>query len=593
MATRPETAKKILLYWMDASVALMSFMLSMMVLASAREGRISAPHAVAAELCVLATLAFLPLILRDAYDDRPRPTAKLVAGGLFAAGAVALVPPSATTTGSWEMVGCLWLSVLALYLPLRATACVGAALVALTAFYVSAVSGQPWPYLLISLTLSAVLLPATMRLWRWLWWTIREAYDSREAKATLAVSNERLRFARDLHDLLGHSLSVLTLKSELAAKLATIDAGKAAAEMADVGRLAAESLAEVQVAVDGYRVLDLDEELAGVRAALEAAGARCVIEARTDDLSPAARTLLAWAVREGATNVLKHSTATRCEIVIDGGVLEMRNDGVPAPATSGLGAHRARPAARPGGAGCAGWPSAWRPQVARSRRPATPAGEFLLRAAVPDEGSRWRRRPAMAGELGGRRWPSSGGEPARQGALADPLQHRHRQPARPARALRAVRPVAGGLSRGPRRQRRSSCSPSWSGWPPARSGSPCRGGRRPTGILAVASVITLLLAALALIWAIPVWLGMLAPFVRRRTILILPPGRSWSSTRTSRSPSGSRSRSSSSRPFSPPSSPAASWRTCGCGAWPGTPTRARRPGPGSRCRRNACASPAT
>ncbi|MEV1246033.1 sensor histidine kinase [Nonomuraea sp. NPDC050022] len=374
MATRPETAKKILLYWMDATVALMGFMLSMMVLASAREGRIFVPHAVAAEVCVLAALAVLPLVLRDAYDDRPRPTAKLVAGGLFAAGAVALVPPSITTAGSWEMVGCLWLSALALYLPLRATACVGAALVALTTFYVSAVSDQPWQYLLISLTVSAVLLPATMRLWRWLWWTIREAYDSREAKATLAVSNERLRFARDLHDLLGHSLSVLTLKSELAAKLATIDTGKAAAEMADVRRLAAESLAEVQVAVDGYRVLDLDEELAGVRAALEAAGARCVIEARTDDLSPAARTLLAWAVREGATNVLKHSTATRCAIVIDGGVLEMRNDGVPGPATSwatGAGSGLRGLAERMGAAG------------GSFTAATTPAGEFLLRAAVP------------------------------------------------------------------------------------------------------------------------------------------------------------------------------------------------------------------
>ncbi|MCA2220129.1 sensor histidine kinase [Nonomuraea aurantiaca] len=373
MATRPETAKKILLYWMDATVALMGFMLSMLVLTSVGEGGISVPHAVAAEVCVLAALAFLPLILRDAYDDRPRPTAKLVACGLFSAAAVALVP-SSVTAGSWEMAGSLWLSVLALYLPLRATACVGAGLVALTAFYVSAVSDRPWPSLLFSVTLSAVLLPGTMMLWRWLWWTIREAYDSREAKATLAVSNERLRFARDLHDLLGHSLSVLTLKSELAAKLATIDAGKAAAEMADVRRLAAESLAEVQVAVDGYRVLDLDEELAGVRAALEAAGARCLIEARTDDLSPAARTLLAWAVREGATNVLKHSTATRCAIVIDGGVLEMRNDGVHGPATSGLNG---------AGSGLRGLAERMAAAGGSFTTAATPGGEFLLRAAVP------------------------------------------------------------------------------------------------------------------------------------------------------------------------------------------------------------------
>ncbi|MEU4234130.1 histidine kinase [Nonomuraea sp. NPDC026600] len=371
MATRPETAKKILLYWMDASVALMAVLLSMQIIASVNERRISVPHAVAAGTCLLASLAFGLLVLRDAFDDRPRPVAKLAAGGLFAAGALALIPPS-TTDGSWGMAGIIWLSFLALYLPLRATACVGAALVALTTVHLSAVTAQPWPVVLITMTLSAVLLPATMKLWRWLWWTIREAYDGREAKATLAVSHERLRFARDLHDLLGHSLSVITLKSELAAKLATIDEGKAAAEMAEVRRLAAESLAEVQVAVDGYRLLDLDTELAGVRVALEAAGARCVIEARADDLSPAARTLLAWAVREGATNVLKHSTATRCAIVIDGGVLEMRNDGVPATggmdgAGSGLRGLAERMAAAGGSFSAA----------------PTPAGEFLLRAAVP------------------------------------------------------------------------------------------------------------------------------------------------------------------------------------------------------------------
>ncbi|MBT2227024.1 sensor histidine kinase [Nonomuraea sp. NEAU-A123] len=370
MATRPETAKKILLYWMDLTIALLGIALSMLVVAAVREQRISVPHAVAAEVCLLASLAFAPLILRDSFSDRPRPTAKLAASGLFSVAAVALVPHAGAGSGSWETIGTFWLSVLALYLPLRATACVGAGLVALITVYMSAVNGQPWLSTLITLTLSAVLLPATMLLWRWVWWTIREAYDGREARATLAVANERLRFARDLHDLLGHSLSVITLKSELAAKLATLDEGKAAAEMADVGRLAAESLAEVQVAVDGYRLLDLDEELAGVRVALEAAGARCVIEARADDLSPAARTLLAWAVREGATNVLKHSKATRCAIVIDGGVLEMRNDGVRGPAAgAGSGLHGLAERMTAAGGSFAAAP--------------TPAGEFLLRAAVP------------------------------------------------------------------------------------------------------------------------------------------------------------------------------------------------------------------
>src|SRR5690606_10145432 len=185
-----------------------------------------------------------------------------------------------------------------------------------------------WPAQLAAQALTATIIAGSMWLWRWLWWTIRDAHESQDAKAKLAVAEERLRFARDLHDLLGHSLSVIALKSELAAKLATKDPDKAAAEMADVRRLTGESLTEVQLAVDGYRTLDLDEELTRARTALEAAGTRCVVEAGPGELSPEARALLAWVVREGATNVLKHSSASRCSITFADGVLEMRNDGV-------------------------------------------------------------------------------------------------------------------------------------------------------------------------------------------------------------------------------------------------------------------------
>ncbi|WP_219464727.1 sensor histidine kinase [Nonomuraea rhizosphaerae] len=398
MATRPETAKKILLYWMDGTFALMAVALSLTVYATAAESLISVPHALVVEVCAMASLAFVPLVLRDAYDDRPRPTVKLALSGVLAAVTVALIPPRPPggVEGSWDVIATLWLSAMALYLPLWATVWLGAAVVAVVTTYVSVIGEQPWQAVLTVQVVSTVLLPALTRIWRWLWWTIREAHDSREAKATLAVSEERLRFARDLHDLLGHSLSVLSLKSELAAKLATIDAGKAAAEMADVRRLAAESLAEVQVAVEGYQSLDLDEELAGAREALEAAGARCVVEARADDLSPAGRALLAWAVREGATNVLKHSTATRCAIVIDGGVLEMRNNGVPregspAHATDGHtadgratdGRAAGGPAVPPNaGSGLRGLAERMSSAGGSFTAAPTASGEFVLRAVV-------------------------------------------------------------------------------------------------------------------------------------------------------------------------------------------------------------------
>ncbi|MFD0471898.1 sensor histidine kinase [Nonomuraea thailandensis] len=245
-----------------------------------------------------------------------------------------------------------------------------ASLAVAIAVYAGQVTDQPWQGVLLVEVVNSTLTIGAMVLWRWLWWVIRDANKSREARARLAVAEERLRFARDLHDLLGHSLSVITLKSELAAKLATKDAGRAAAEMAEVRALAGESLFEVQQAVHGYQALDLEEELAGVRAALEAAGVRCAIEASTGGLSPSAKMLLAWAVREGGTNILKHSAATRCEIRIDEGVLEMLNDGVtelPAAPGSGLRGLSERLVTVGG---------------SFSAEPA-PDGRFLLRAVVP------------------------------------------------------------------------------------------------------------------------------------------------------------------------------------------------------------------
>ncbi len=373
MTARPDTARKVLLSWMDAMVVLFALGLTAYIALRTAQGRISLPRAVSAEACLLTVFGLFPFVLRDAFDARPRPLVKLTVSGLAAAMAVALVPAppeGATGEGSWAMVAFLWLSVAILHLPAWGALGLGVVVVGLTASYVVVVTGRPWPGVLLTEALTAVLMAVAMWLWRWLWWTIREANDSKEAKARLAVSEERLRFARDLHDLLGHSLSVITLKSELAAKLATKDAARAAREMADVRRLVAESLTEVQHAVDGYQTLDLDEELAGVRAALEAAGTRCTVEARAGDLSPAARALLAWAVREGGTNVLKHSTATRCEITIDGGVLEMRNDGV------------RRPAAEPG-SGLRGLAERMTTAGGSLTAAGTPDGGFLLRAAVP------------------------------------------------------------------------------------------------------------------------------------------------------------------------------------------------------------------
>ncbi|QBI52317.1 sensor histidine kinase [Streptomonospora litoralis] len=165
-----------------------------------------------------------------------------------------------------------------------------------------------------------------------LWDVVTEAYAARDAQTRLAVSEERLRFSRDMHDLLGHSLSALAVKSELSARLAGIDPQGAAREMTAVQHLARDALREVRSAVSGYRDVDLVAETASVQAVLTAAGVRCTVTGADADLPVEQRAIASWVVREGTTNVLRHSTAKHCAVTLrrDAGtlVIEIFNDGV-------------------------------------------------------------------------------------------------------------------------------------------------------------------------------------------------------------------------------------------------------------------------
>jgi len=139
---------------------------------------------------------------------------------------------------------------------------------------------------------------------------------AREQIARLAVGEERLRFARDLHDLLGHSLSVIALKSELAGRLIKRTPNLAAHEIEDIEQVARDALREVREAVTGYRQPTLAAELAGANEALAAAGIEYHIDQDHAPLPAAAEAVLAWTVREGVTNVMRHSQAKRCAIRI-------------------------------------------------------------------------------------------------------------------------------------------------------------------------------------------------------------------------------------------------------------------------------------
>ncbi len=146
--------------------------------------------------------------------------------------------------------------------------------------------------------------------------TIGELRAARAEIARLAVSEERLRFARDLHDLLGHSLSLIVLKSELAGRLVDAAPERAGPEIRDVESVARAALREVREAVAGYRQPTLVEEVRGAREMLAAAGISYWCDAAPVALPAATEAVLAWVVREGVTNVIRHSRSTRCTIHI-------------------------------------------------------------------------------------------------------------------------------------------------------------------------------------------------------------------------------------------------------------------------------------
>ncbi|HEX3223901.1 MAG TPA: sensor histidine kinase [Nocardioides sp.] len=162
-----------------------------------------------------------------------------------------------------------------------------------------------------------------------------EVLSVREENARLALEDERNRFARDLHDILGHSLTVITVKAELANRLIDVDTERTRAELADLERLSRDALADVRRAVEGYRELTLPGELARARTALSAAEIAAELPNSTDEVPSDLRELFAWTVREGITNVIRHSGASRCTVVLGENEVEVRDDGRGTTAAAG------------------------------------------------------------------------------------------------------------------------------------------------------------------------------------------------------------------------------------------------------------------
>ncbi|MEW1862327.1 sensor histidine kinase [Streptomyces sp. NPDC088194] len=148
--------------------------------------------------------------------------------------------------------------------------------------------------------------------------TLFQAVDqlrsTRQELARAAVAQERLRFSRDLHDLLGHTLSVVVVKSEAARRLAPRDLDAALAQVADIEAVGRQALTEIREAVTGYREGSLSTELDRARSALTASDIEVVVQESGPPLPPQTEALLGWVVREGVTNVVRHSRASQATI---------------------------------------------------------------------------------------------------------------------------------------------------------------------------------------------------------------------------------------------------------------------------------------
>jgi two-component system, NarL family, sensor histidine kinase DesK len=164
---------------------------------------------------------------------------------------------------------------------------------------------------------------------------LRNLHTTQEELARLKVEEERQRMARDLHDLLGHTLSLITLKSKLAGRLVEQEPVRAAQEIREIERVARQALREVREAVTGYRQPRLANEVDSARQLLEAAGIECSLQYTELELPTVSDAVLAWTVREGVTNVIRHSHARHCiirlnrdhntvqaEVINDGGLRE-------------------------------------------------------------------------------------------------------------------------------------------------------------------------------------------------------------------------------------------------------------------------------
>ncbi|WP_051764194.1 sensor histidine kinase [Saccharothrix syringae] len=238
---------------------------------------------------------------------------------------------------------------------------------------------------IIAVTVVAVLVLADLAQ-LWFWDMVVKQDRARQTAEALAVAEERLRFAADLHDIQGHHLQAIALKAELAERLVGRDDERARRHAAEAAELARTALRETRDVVQGYRRASLGTEITNAVGVLRAAGIEAVVAGDAADVPPPLQPLFGALVREGTTNVLRHSRARRCDVAIDvvGGQVSvrLRNDGVRSDdaAEAGSGGSDGF-----GGSGLAGLRERFAAVGGRVDAGRAAAGSFELvgRAAVP------------------------------------------------------------------------------------------------------------------------------------------------------------------------------------------------------------------
>ncbi|SCF34392.1 two-component system, NarL family, sensor histidine kinase DesK [Micromonospora echinospora] len=266
-------------------------------------------------------------------DDRTRRRRRFAFVGAAVLSVPLVAPLAAGVWPSWAWLGATIVGTAPLLGPVRAVLPVTAGTVAVAAAVAASTGGSMTKHLVIAGGIG-LGIAAINGCQVWFWDLLVQAKQGQEARARLAAAEERLRFARDVHDVLGHALTVIALKAELAARLAPVDAERAGREADEVRRLAATALDELRDAVHGYRRVDLADQAAAVGQVLRSCGVRSTVLLPDGDLSAGASAQFAAVLREASTNVLRHSRAGWCRIEVsleeEMARMTVANDGAPA-----------------------------------------------------------------------------------------------------------------------------------------------------------------------------------------------------------------------------------------------------------------------